>query len=120
MTGARSIEGTGPAAGFRFALVVSKYNDFVTDRLQAGALAALTAAGVAPADVTVVRVPGAFEIPIGRAARGRDAAGFDAVVCLGCVDSRRDAAFRVHRVGGGAWADRRGGARPACRWRSAC
>jgi len=59
-----TIEATGRAAGFRFALVVSKYNDFVTDRLQAGALAALSSAGVAPSDVTVVRVPGAFEIPL--------------------------------------------------------
>jgi 6,7-dimethyl-8-ribityllumazine synthase len=76
------IEGTASAAGFRFALVVSKYNDFVTDRLQAGALAALTAAGAA--DITVVRVPGAFEIPIAahHAAQSR---AYDAVVCLGCV-----------------------------------
>jgi 6,7-dimethyl-8-ribityllumazine synthase len=78
------IEGTASAAGFRFALVVSKYNDFVTDRLQAGALAALTAAGAAATDVTVVRVPGAFEIPIAahHAAQSR---AYDAVVCLGCV-----------------------------------
>ena len=41
-----TIEGHGRAAGFRFAIVVSKYNDFVTDRLQAGALAALAGAGV--------------------------------------------------------------------------
>jgi 6,7-dimethyl-8-ribityllumazine synthase len=76
------IEGTASAAGFRFALVVSKYNDFVTDRLQAGALAALTAAGAA--EITVVRVPGAFEIPIAahHAAQSR---AYDAVVCLGCV-----------------------------------
>jgi 6,7-dimethyl-8-ribityllumazine synthase len=76
------IEGTASAAGFRFALVVSRYNDFVTDRLQAGALAALTAAGAA--DITVVRVPGAFEIPIAahHAAHSR---AYDAVVCLGCV-----------------------------------
>ena len=48
----QTIEGSGRAAGFRFAVVVSKYNDFVTDRLQAGALAALAAAGVAPSDIT--------------------------------------------------------------------
>ena len=40
-----TIQGSGQAAGFRFAVVVAKYNDFVTDRLQAGALAALAAAG---------------------------------------------------------------------------
>jgi len=80
----RTIEGTQTAAGFRFAVVVSKYNDFVTDRLQAGALAALTAAGVAAADVTVVRVPGAFEIPIA-AHHAAESGQYDAVVCLGCL-----------------------------------
>src|SRR5207344_3076567 len=79
-----TIQGSGRAAGFRFALVVSKYNDFVTDRLQAGALAALSSAGVAPADVTVVRVPGAFEIPLA-AQHAAESGRFDAVVCLGCV-----------------------------------
>lgn len=79
-----TIQGTGRAAGFRFALVVSKYNDFVTDRLQAGALAALSAAGVTPADVTVLRVPGAFEIPLA-AQHAAETGRFDAVVCLGCL-----------------------------------
>ena len=59
-----TIQGSGRAAGFRFAVVVAKYNDFITDRLQAGALGALAAAGVAPSDITLVRVPGAFEIPL--------------------------------------------------------
>jgi 6,7-dimethyl-8-ribityllumazine synthase len=79
-----TIQGTGRAAGFRFALVVSKYNDFVTDRLQVGALAALAAGGVTPADVTVVRVPGAFEIPLA-AQHAAETGRFDAVVCLGCL-----------------------------------
>ena len=68
----------------RFAVVVSKYNDFVTDRLQAGALAALESAGVAPDAVTVVRVPGAFEIPLA-AQHAAESGRFDAVVCLGCL-----------------------------------
>ncbi len=72
------------AAGVRIALVVSKYHDFVTDRLQRGALAALAAAGVETEHVTVVRVPGAFETPT--AARFAAETGhFDAVVCLGCL-----------------------------------
>jgi 6,7-dimethyl-8-ribityllumazine synthase len=79
-----TIQSNGRAAGFRFALVVSKYNDFVTDRLQAGALAALSAAGVTPADVTVLRVPGAFEIPQA-AQHAAESGRFDAVVCLGCL-----------------------------------
>ena len=80
----QTIQGSGRAAGFRFAVVVSKYNDFVTDRLQAGALAALAAAGVAPSDITLVRVPGAFEIPLA-AQHAAESGRFDAVVCLGCL-----------------------------------
>src|SRR3979490_2562347 len=80
----RTIEGSQRATGFRFALVVSKYNDFVTDRLQAGALAALASAGVASDDITVVRVPGAFEIPLA-AQHAAESGRFDAVVCLGCL-----------------------------------
>src|SRR5438132_1906586 len=79
-----TIEGSRRAAGFRFAVVVSKYNDFVTDRLQAGALTALSAAGAASGDVRVVRVPGAFEIPLA-AQHAAESGDFDAVVCLGCL-----------------------------------
>jgi len=63
---------------------VSKYNDFVTDRLQAGALAALASAGVSSSDITIVRVPGAFEIPLA-AQHAAESGRFDAIVCLGCV-----------------------------------
>ena len=80
----QTIQASGRAAGFRFALVVSKYHDFITDRLQAGALEALTAAGVAASDITVVRVPGAFEIPLA-AQHAAESGRFDAVVSLGCV-----------------------------------
>lgn len=79
-----TIEGTHTAAGFRFAVVVSRYNDFVTDRLQTGALVALTAAGAKADAVTVVLVPGAFEIPIA-AQRAAQSGRYDAVVCLGCI-----------------------------------
>ena len=80
----RTIEATPPSAGTRIAVVVSKYNDFVTDRLQHGALAALAKAGVASGNITVIKVPGAFEISF--AARQAAASGeFDAVVCLGCL-----------------------------------
>lgn len=72
------------ARGMRFAVVVSRYNSFVTDRLQAGALEALEHAGVAPGDVDVVPVSGSFEIPF--AARLAAASGrYDGVVCLGCL-----------------------------------
>lgn len=78
------IEGTQTGAGFRFALVVSKYNDFVTGRLEAGALAALAAAGVDRLAITIVRVPGAFELPIA-ALRAAEGGRYDAIVCLGCI-----------------------------------
>jgi 6,7-dimethyl-8-ribityllumazine synthase len=78
------IDGTSSAAGLRFALVVSKYHDFVTDRLQRGALAALAAAGVPADEIMVIRVPGAFEIPIA-AHVAAETGRFDAIVCLGCV-----------------------------------
>lgn len=79
-----TIHGTDRAAGFRFALVVSRYHGVVTDRLQAAALEVLSAAGVDVNDVSIVRVPGAFEIPLAAqhvAGSGR----YDAVICLGCV-----------------------------------
>ena len=68
----------------RFAVVVSKYNDFVTDRLQAAALAALASAGVEAANITVLRVPGAFEIP-SAARHAATTGGYQAIVCLGCL-----------------------------------
>ena len=79
-----TIEGSGRASGFRFAVVVSKYHDFVTDRLQAGAVAALTSAGADASALTLVRVPGAFEIPAA-AQHAAESGSFDAIVCLGCL-----------------------------------
>jgi 6,7-dimethyl-8-ribityllumazine synthase len=78
------VEGTHKAPGLKFAIVVARFNDFVTDRLQVGALEALAAADVSPSDVCVIKVPGSFEIPFAAreaAARG----GFAAVICLGCL-----------------------------------
>jgi 6,7-dimethyl-8-ribityllumazine synthase len=80
----QTIQGSGRASGLRFAVIVSKYNDFVTDRLQTGALAALEAAGAALDAVTIVRVPGAFEIPLA-AQHAAESGRYDAVICLGCL-----------------------------------
>jgi 6,7-dimethyl-8-ribityllumazine synthase len=78
-----SIEPSG-GSSLRVALIVSKYHDFVTSRLERGALAALEAAGITPGAVAVWRVPGAFEIP--QAARlAAERRACDAVVCLGCL-----------------------------------
>ena len=68
----------------RFAIVVSRFNEEVTGGLLAGARALLAENGVAADDVTVVEVPGAFEIPL--AARTLAVTGrYDAIVCLGCL-----------------------------------
>ena len=72
------------AAGLRFALVVSRFNSFITERLLDGALGALDAAGAPEENVEVVRVPGSFEIPLAakKLAAGAHA---DAVIAIGCV-----------------------------------
>jgi len=80
----QTIQGSGRAAGLRFAVVVSKYNDFVTDRLQTAAISALASAGVAASDITIVRVPGAFEIPLA-AQHAAGSGRYAAIVCLGCL-----------------------------------
>jgi 6,7-dimethyl-8-ribityllumazine synthase len=71
------------ARGRRFAVVVAEFHRDVAERLLAGAQEVLAAAGAAPEDVVVARVPGAFEVP--PTARRMAAAGFDAVICLGAV-----------------------------------
>lgn len=78
----RIVRGDVDGAGLRVGVVVSRFNEEVTQRLLDGALEALRAAGVGEGDVTVAWVPGAFEIP---ATARRLAAGHDAVVCLGAV-----------------------------------
>jgi 6,7-dimethyl-8-ribityllumazine synthase len=76
--------GPTAGAGMRFAVVVSRYNLAVTDRLRAGAVETLIRHGVAEADVLVEWVPGAFELPLaaGRLARANR---LDGVVCLGAL-----------------------------------
>ena len=68
----------------RVAIVVSRFNDFVTGRLLDGARAALADAGVAPDEIYVLHVPGAFEIPMA-AQRIAETGKVSAVVCLGCL-----------------------------------
>jgi 6,7-dimethyl-8-ribityllumazine synthase len=72
------------AAGFRFALVVSRFNSFITERLLDGALGALEAAGAPEENIEVVRVPGSFEIPLA-AKKLAEGAHADAVIAIGCV-----------------------------------
>jgi 6,7-dimethyl-8-ribityllumazine synthase len=72
------------ASGKCFAIVVSRFNSFITERLLDGALLALRHAGVKREDIEIVRVPGAFEIP--SASRSLAESGkFDGIICLGCL-----------------------------------
>ena len=72
------------AEGKRFALVVSRFNDFITEKLLSGALDALVRSGANEKEIEVVKVPGAFEIPL-VALRMAKTKRFDAVICLGAV-----------------------------------
>ena len=72
------------AKGKRFGIIASRFNDFITDRLVGGAIDALTRSGADDADIDLVKVPGAFEIPMvaQRMARSNK---YHAIVCLGAV-----------------------------------
>jgi 6,7-dimethyl-8-ribityllumazine synthase len=83
-TNVKTIQYTGRGEGRRVAIVMSRFNDFVTGRLRKGATSALDDAGVKADDVATVLVPGAFEIPIA-AQHAAESGRFDAIVCLGCV-----------------------------------
>ena len=72
------------AEGKKFALVVSRFNDFITDRLVGGAVDALVRSGAVTQDIDIVKVPGAFEIPLvakKMAKKGK----YHAIICLGAV-----------------------------------
>ena len=80
----RMIEGQLSAAGLRFAIVVSRFNSFITERLLAGALDALTRTGADIETVDVVRVPGSWEIPVAAFELARQKR-HDAIICLSAV-----------------------------------
>ncbi|MBN1828127.1 MAG: 6,7-dimethyl-8-ribityllumazine synthase [Deltaproteobacteria bacterium] len=80
----KTIEGKILAKGLSFGIVASRFNDFITEKLIAGALDALNRAGADEDGITIVRVPGAFEIPL-MAKRLAKSSQFDAVICLGAV-----------------------------------
>ena len=72
------------AEGKKFAIVVSRFNDFITDRLVGGAVDALLRSGAVTEDIDIVKVPGAFEIPLvakKMAKKGK----YHAIICLGAV-----------------------------------
>ena len=77
-------EGRLNAEGFRFAIVASRWNEFITGRLVEGALDALERLGAKDGSVSVYRVPGAFEIPL-LAKRLAQSRRFDALICVGTI-----------------------------------
>jgi 6,7-dimethyl-8-ribityllumazine synthase len=78
------LQGSHSAADCRFAIVVARFNEEITEGLLTGARRALAESQVADENVTVVRVPGSFEIPL-VAARLAKTGSFDAVICIGCL-----------------------------------
>ncbi len=84
LDGVRVIEGSLDAKGARFAILTSRFNSFITDRLLAGAVDTLRRLGADPGDITVIKVPGAWELPQ-TAARVLETENYDAVIALGCL-----------------------------------
>ena len=78
------LEGELTADGSRFGIVISKFNDFVTGRLLTGTLETLKQGGAKDTALTIVRVPGAFEIPL-VARQLANSGKFEAIICLGAV-----------------------------------
>lgn len=84
MSDIKTIEGQMDAKGLKIAIVAGRFNDFVVDRLIGGAVDYLTRHGAKPADLVIVRVPGAFELPIvcQKLAAGKK---YNGIVALGAV-----------------------------------
>ncbi|MDI6854921.1 MAG: 6,7-dimethyl-8-ribityllumazine synthase [Deltaproteobacteria bacterium] len=83
-----TLEGKLAGEGLKIALVVARFNSFITERLLEGAMDCLRRHGVQDEDLTIVRVPGAWEIPLTAktlVSRPTVAQSFDAVICLGAV-----------------------------------
>lgn len=80
----RRLSGSLNGEGLRVGVIVAEFNDFITSRLQEGAVAGLEAHGVRDDDVTVVSVPGSFELPL-VARKMAESGQYDSVICLGAV-----------------------------------
>lgn len=80
----KSIDGELSARGLRIGIVAARFNDFIVDRLVAAAVDTLVAHGAEHADLQIVRVPGAYEMPL-TAKKMASSRRFDAIVALGCV-----------------------------------
>jgi 6,7-dimethyl-8-ribityllumazine synthase len=78
------IEASLKADGKKFGIIAGRFNDFITEKLVGGAIDALTRSGADDKDITLVKVPGAFEIPL-IAKKMAQAGKYDAIICLGAV-----------------------------------
>jgi 6,7-dimethyl-8-ribityllumazine synthase len=81
---AKTIEGTMDAQGLKFGILASRYNDFIVGRLVEGAIDTLKRHGASEDEMTVVWVPGAFELPLA-AKKMAESGSYDAVIALGAV-----------------------------------
>ena len=84
MTDVKNIDGDLSARGTRFGITVARFNSFISDRLLDGALDTLTRHGADNTNIEVVRVPGAFEMPLALKAMA-ESKKYDALIALGCV-----------------------------------
>ena len=80
----KTLEGKISAEGLRFAIIVSRFNDFISSKLVEGAMDALNRHGAGEEKISLVKVPGSFEIPL-VAKRLAEAGKFDGIICLGAV-----------------------------------
>lgn len=80
----KTVEGMLDAKGLKFALVASRFNDFIVDKLVGGAVDYLVRHGAAREDLTIIRIPGAFEMPL-VASKVASSGKYDGVICLGAV-----------------------------------
>lgn len=78
------IEGNLSAKGLKTAVVVSRFNDFIGERLLDGAVDTLLRSGAADADIEVVKVPGSFEMPVIAKTLAKSG-NYDAIICVGCI-----------------------------------
>jgi 6,7-dimethyl-8-ribityllumazine synthase len=80
----KKYEGELQAKGLKFAIIISRFNDFITGKLLDGAVDALVRHGATEQNIDVVKVPGAFEIPLA-AKKVAEKKSYDAVICLGTI-----------------------------------
>jgi 6,7-dimethyl-8-ribityllumazine synthase len=80
----KTYEGELQAKGLKFAVIVSRFNDFITNKLLSGSIDALVRHGASEKDIEVIKVPGAFELPLA-AKKVAEKKSYDAVICLGTI-----------------------------------